>query len=140
MKINKKFITPLVLIGAIVIIFFIVIYVNLSPKTPVSLFNPNLNFSTGLCDSNIDPDSQPIAGILSQTWKNQNTLVVEGYVKTVCGGATITGDFTLEGNNLTLKYNIKTGDSVTMCNCPHKLIYEISDIENKDYSVSIVSG
>ena len=102
--------------------------------------SPVLNFSTGQCNSSIDPYSKPVEGILDKTWTNQNTMVVNGFVKTYCGGANISGDYSIEGSSLTLKYKIKTAEAVTSCICAHKLIYEISNLEKKDYSVSIVSG
>lgn len=97
---------------------------------------PELNFSTGACDEKIDPYSKPVAGILSQEWKD-NVLIVKTYLKTYCGGANITSDFNIEGSNLILNYNIKTEGPVTSCLCPHMLIYEISNLEHKDYTISI---
>ncbi len=104
--------------------------------------NPDLNFSVGICRlEDLDPYSPPWAGILNQTWKDQNTLVVNCYVKTFCGGAAITGDYALDGNNLTLKYKIEVGDTVTSCMCPHQLVYEIPNLDNSiNYSVFINAG
>jgi len=100
---------------------------------------PVLRFSAEGCrDFNIDPYSPPHDGILNKTWTNGNTLIVEAYVKTFCGGATITGDYTLEGNNLILKYRVKAEGPVTMCNCVHKVVYEISNLEKRNYSISII--
>jgi hypothetical protein len=129
---NKKIIITSIILGIILIIFVAVLITKpLLPK-------PNLKFSTSQCNSDIDPYSKPKKGILSQNWKNNKTLIIEGYVKTYCGGAEIDGDYNLEGNNLILKYKIKTGDAVTSCICAHKLIYEISNLKHKDYSISII--
>jgi len=100
---------------------------------------PYLKFSTSACDSNnTDIYSEPYAGILNQQWADDSTLIVDGYVKTYCGGADIYGDFSVEGNKLILKYDIKIGDAITSCNCYHKVRYSISNLEKKDYSISIV--
>ncbi len=127
---NKKITITSLIIGLIILVVFISGCINQ---------NPNLKFSTGQCDSDIDPYSEPRAGILNEEWNDDSTLIVEGYVKTLCGGAKIYGDYSVDGNNLILKYEIKTGNEVTNCNCPHKVIYEISNLEKKDYSISITS-
>lgn len=128
---NKKIIIALVFIGVIIIISIIF------TQHYFFVSNKNLGFSIGKCDSYIDPYSLPKEGILNQSWKNQDTLVVETYVKTYCGGATITGDYNVNRNNLILKYKIKLGDAVIKCFCTHKVTYEIPDLENKDYDISI---
>lgn len=98
---------------------------------------PTLTFSTGECNANIDPYTQPSAGILNQTWVSSDTLLIEGFVKTFCGGATIKGDYLVSGDGLILKYTIDAKGPVTSCNCTHEVEYRISGLEAKQYSVSI---
>jgi hypothetical protein len=98
---------------------------------------PTLTFSTGECNANIDPYTQPSAGILNQTWVSSDTLLVEGYVKTYCGGATIMGDYQVSGDDLILKYTIEAKGPVTSCNCTHKVEYRISGLVVKEFSISI---
>ncbi len=101
----------------------------------------NLKFTFGNCDDTlgIDPYFKPYSGILNKNWKDPNILVVECYVKTFCGGSKIFGEYELNGSSLVLMYQEEIEEIVTSCNCVHKLIYEISGLENKDYSVSLVN-
>ena len=99
----------------------------------------SLEFSTGKCDSNIDSYSGPVSGILSQTWSD-NTLLVEAYLKTYCGGAVISGSYEVKDNSLILEYKVKISGPVTTCVCTHKLIYKISKLEKKDYQISLIEN
>ena len=99
---------------------------------------PKLEFSGEGCDSNIDPYTSPHEGILSQEWSAPDTLVVKGYVKTYCGGAEIIGDYRLDGDHLTLLYHIKVKGAVTACNCTHRIVYHISGLEQRPYSISLI--
>lgn len=151
MKRNKKIITAIVVAAIVLVgvtlgkyllgkgIGFRATFLRKIFFTKPSGSSPTLNFSTEKCNLELDPYSFPHEGILKTVWENQNTLVVEGYVKTFCGGANIEGSFSLEGNNLILKYKIKTEGAVTKCNCAHKVIYKIANLEKKDYSISLVS-
>lgn len=100
---------------------------------------PQMKFSTAPCDQNIDPYSKPAAGMLDERWNDDGAFVAEAFVKTYCGGANITGSYTLQGNDLVLKYRITTGEAVTSCLCAHKLIYEFTDLQRKDYDVTLVA-
>jgi hypothetical protein len=99
---------------------------------------PELKFSTAACDQNIDPYSKPAAGMLDEKWNDDVTFVAEGFVKTYCGGADITGSYMLQGNDLILKYRIATGEAVTSCLCAHKVIYEFTNLQRNDYDVTLV--
>lgn len=98
----------------------------------------NLSFSVDKCDSNIDPYSPPQEGILNQRWSDDGNFIIEGFVKTVCGGAKITGNYSLSGNDLTLKYQISTSGPVTSCLCARKAIYEFKNIDHKDYNITLI--
>lgn len=101
---------------------------------------PNLEFSIGEeCDSSEEAYLPPVSGISSQKWTDYSTLVVKGFVKTFCGGAEITGNFSIDGNDLILKYGISIGNPVTSCICIHQVTYKISNLEHNDYSVSLIS-
>ena len=106
---------------------------------PLSLKSETvLEFSTGQCDSSVDPYSQPDAEVISQKWLNEGTLLVEGYLKTFCDGAEIRGSHEVKGNNLILKYKIEISGPVTECNCTHKLIYKILKLERENYQISLI--
>jgi hypothetical protein len=96
-----------------------------------------LTFSTGECNSNIDLYTQSSPGILNHNWVSSDTLLVEGFVKTFCGGATVKGDYQASGDDLILKYTIEAKEPVTSCNCTHKVEYRISGLVVKEFSISI---
>jgi hypothetical protein len=98
---------------------------------------PHLDFTTAPCIPTIDPYTQPPAGILNQTWTDHRMLSVEAYLKTYCGGAVISGDYTVQGDHLVLFYNVTAQGPVTSCLCTHRLVYTISNIEKREYRVTI---
>ena len=100
---------------------------------------PGLKFSAEGCATGMDGYSPPTAGISNSTWVSPDTLVVEGFVKTFCGGAAITGDYRVDGNNLILVYSVRAGPVVTTCNCARKVVYRISNLPRRNYSISITS-
>ena len=98
---------------------------------------PGLRFSAEGCATGMDGYGPPTAGVLNSIWVSQDTLVVEGLVKTFCGGATITGDYRVRGNDLVLVYSVKPGLVVTTCNCARKVVYRISNLPCQNYLISI---
>ena len=122
----------------ITLIFVIVILIISGCAKQADEKQPDLKFSIEKCYEDVGPTSEvPADGILNNEWVNEDTMLIEGFVKTYCGGAEITGDYGIEGNNIILKYNIEIGQAITRCICLHKLIYEISNLEHKDYSISM---
>lgn len=85
----------------------------------------------------MDGYGPPTAGVLNSTWVSPDTLVVEGFVKTFCGGAAIAGDYRVNGNDLILVYSVKPGLVVTTCNCVRKVVYRISNLPRQNYLISI---
>jgi hypothetical protein len=98
----------------------------------------DLKFFTESCALDLDPYRPPREGILSSKWTSQNTLYIEGYVKEARDGVTLTGDYQIRGDKLILTYKVHIGTVVTPCLCTHKIVYEISGLEHKDYSISIM--
>lgn len=133
-KINWKHI---IILSALVIIAGSgILWFSTKQKT-----NPSrLEFSTGVCDSSIDPYSKPNAGIINQKWLAKNTLLVEGFLKTFCGGVKIKGNHEVKDEKLILTYKIETGEAVTSCLCAHKIIYQISNLARKNYQISLVAA
>ncbi|NYZ74112.1 hypothetical protein H0O00_03140 [Candidatus Micrarchaeota archaeon] len=117
-------------IAALIIILMLVF--------PGCVSQPELRFSTAPCDQDMDPYAKPAAGMLDDRWEDDGTFVAEGFVKTYCGGANITGSYMLQGNDLVLKYRITTGEAVTSCLCAHKVIYEFTNLQRRDYNVTLV--
>ena len=84
-----------------------------------------------------DPYELSQEGVIQSTWVTSETLKIEAYVKEVCDGSTITGDYQLNGNDLILLYKVQVGPVVTACRCTHQITYEISDLDHQDCSISI---
>jgi hypothetical protein len=97
---------------------------------------PVLEFVAGGCDQAMDPYTEPWQGISGQSWAN-NVLTVSAFLKTLCEGITFSGDYQLNGNNLALSVSLSHGVIEGECYCARKLTYKISNIENKNYSISI---
>ena len=132
----------LIIILIILIITLTSAFYIISNKEDSNAINTkqNLNFTVGECNSEIDPYTNPMFGIISKEWLNENTLLIKAYLKTYCGGVEIRGDFKIKGDKLILEYDFITGEYLTQCNCAHELNYEISNLEKKDYSISFNSG
>ncbi|HVN66644.1 MAG TPA: hypothetical protein VMT31_08535 [Methanomicrobiales archaeon] len=96
---------------------------------------PILEFSTGACTQNIEPYIPPEAGILEMIWENETTLRIDGFVKTFCGGAEISGDYAFREDNITLFYTITTPGPVTSCLCAHGVRYRIKGLPKGEYRV-----
>ncbi len=109
---------------------------NVSPANAAA-GKVSMNFSV---DENscagMNPYTPPKYGILSSRWEG-NTLVVEGFVKTFCGGVVITGDYSLQGNNLKLYFRTRAPGPVTTCNCAHGIRYEFTGLEHKEYYITL---
>ncbi len=98
---------------------------------------PGLAFSVEGCTSAVNAYTAPSEGILNSSWASQDVLVVEGYLKTFCSGAIISGDYRSAEDNLFLTYSVTTIGPVTTCNCAHKVSYRISGLEHRQYSIFI---
>ncbi len=96
---------------------------------------PVLDFSTGACTRDLDGYSPPEAGIFETAWEDDDTFRVDGFVKTYCGGAEISGDYVLSGNTITLLYNITITGPITRCLCAHGVRYRITGLPKSEYRV-----
>lgn len=126
-----RFLIPALLLAAIILGFITVM---------TATHWGTLKFS----DEGCDPDQQgrhpygpPREGILGFAWMTENTLVVEAYIKTHVEGARIGGDYRLEGNHLRLLYQDKAAGPATIMTCPHRVVYQISNLRQDDYLISI---
>lgn len=98
---------------------------------------PVLEFSTGACTDDQDAYTPPEAGILETIWEDDYTLRVDGYVKTYCGGAEISGDFFVRGNSVALFYTITTPGPVTRCLCTRGVRYRITGLHRGEYTIDL---
>ena len=115
-----------------ILLFFVVFLVGCIEMPGFPGSGASLKFSVPGCD--VDDYGEPEAGVMNSEWV-ENTLVVDVYLKTYCKGASIAGDFVLEGNVLTLLYSV-TGREMD-CVCAHKLVYEFSSLEKKEYDIRV---
>jgi hypothetical protein len=98
---------------------------------------PVLEFSTGECTRDMDPYTPPEAGVLETIWEDGNTLQVNGFVKTYCGGAEISGDYAIDGDDITLFYTITTPGPVTSCLCTRGVSYRIAGLPRGEYRIAL---
>jgi len=134
----KKGIIVLVVVILIIIAVLGVYYMSFySEEVDEEKQEVILNFSTGGCSENIEPYTKPWAGIISEEWINDDSLLIKGYVKTFCEGAEIKGDVKVKGDKIILKYEIKEVGFVSGCNCVHGINYKISNLNKKDYLIII---
>jgi len=99
---------------------------------------PVLEFSTGACSRELDAYTPPEAGVLETIWEDESTLRVNGFIKTYCGGAEISGDYALRGDTITLLYTIITPGPVTSCLCTRGMRYRITGLQRGEYRIDIV--
>ena len=98
---------------------------------------PVLEFSSTACNQEIEPYTPPEAGILETIWENETTLRVNGFIKTYCGGAEISGDYQIWGDSLTLLYNVTTPGPVTSCLCTRGMRYRIMGLRRAGYGIAL---
>ena len=84
----------------------------------------------------IEPYLPPEAGVLETVWE-EDTLRIDGFVKTFYGGAEISGDYAPGGDTITLYYTITTTGEVTLCFCAHGVHYQITGLPKGEYHVVI---
>jgi len=118
-----------------VLVLFLVLLLPLAGCVQEVVRPPVLEFSTGACTRSIEPYLPPEAGILETVWENESTFRADGFVKTYCGGAEISGDYALSGNTITLLYNITTPGPITRCLCAHGVMFRITGLPQGEYRV-----
>ncbi|MDP2922409.1 MAG: hypothetical protein Q8O30_01635 [Candidatus Omnitrophota bacterium] len=118
-----------------IILLFIVISLNLSAKETAI-------FAQVFTDKGCGPDTQKDENgsffvrppHYNQQW-NGDTLILECYVNENCAAKIENFGYSVENNILRLRYKPYIfGDSAN-CMCDHKLIYEISGLEKKTYTI-----
>ncbi len=103
-------------------------------STPPPTIKPTVSLSIKYCVDSMDEFDPKI----TQKWINENTLEVKTQVMSYCGGATIsTPSFSLNNDKLTLKYQEKIGEAITLCVCPHQLTYTINNLPKKEYKIVV---
>lgn len=111
------------------------------------------SFSVGECVKDVNPHSGSTSGIIGQKFDENGKLVINGFIKGICSGDSISGDLDVEEDSILLFYSIrrsKTSDLYANglmskeqyrreCSCSQRVQYTIQNIEKKQYTVSIRS-
>lgn len=126
---SRIVILALILTGAILIAVVLVSIYGMNEHSR------NLAFSYETCGADVDPYGYPYEGVLNYAWE-QDTLVIEAFAKkALCGGARAAGDYQVEDDNLILLYSLNGRQ--TDCSCAFQLVYRISGLAQRQYSISI---
>ncbi|MEM4703351.1 MAG: hypothetical protein QXP53_02615 [Candidatus Pacearchaeota archaeon] len=98
-----------------------------------------LDFNSGPCDESVNVYNQSELGIKRVTWLDNNTLLVEVYIRLVCACENVTkGDYEINGTKIVLKYKVDAvSDVCATCMCVHKLDYKFTNLEKKDYQFEL---
>jgi len=89
------------------------------------------------CGADVEPYGRPYEEIQRIEWVSDTSLRIEGYVRAPCGGVRIRGAFDIDGDDLILEYKVRTGRAVTECGCAHAVVYEFTNLELREYAISI---
>ena len=92
----KKMLIGIVLVLAIIFVIWAMNY-NLGEKTDFD--KENVKFIRAGCDPGLKLRGSVIHGILNQTWINENTLFVNGYIVSSCEGSTMRGSYEINKDN-----------------------------------------
>ena len=76
--------------------------------------------------------------IISKQWQG-DTLVVKAEVNSYCNGSVLSGNYSIDGNNIILSYKDTPSATVTRCLCRKELTYNVG-IPQGDYLISLVDG
>jgi hypothetical protein len=99
----------------------------------------NLDFMVNQCDEAISGYSDDQLGVKEVVWQDDNTLKISAYVGTYCGGEDLVyPNYSINSSDLVLKYKRTISSSVTQCVCAREIVYKISNLPKKDYTVSLM--
>lgn len=104
--------------------------------TSISFADPALDFRSEDCDQKVNAYNDLVLEKSNSTiWKNENTLLIERHVRVNCADVIENGNYSIKDNELLLTYNTIKCSPCAKCICAKKLIYEISNLEKKDYKI-----
>jgi hypothetical protein len=95
--------------------------------------NPNLSFSFNHCSESGDGMDR----VISSEWLSDDRLIIKGIVNPNCATTWLFGDYRINENSLSLIYS-PVSMYFMACVCSHKVEYEISGIERKEYEIQFL--
>jgi|GEM_PF-7119596 len=101
---------------------------------------PSLNFTTAPGDQGLDEYSEPQAAVTGQKWIDRKMFYIKEDVKTWCAGGRITGNFTIDRNNLNLLYSVIPNAPVPSYLCSHNVTNTLTNLEYRNYKISLKGG
>jgi hypothetical protein len=127
-KKSKRLLFSLIILAIVIIIIL-----------PLLIFNKNKNFefSAGECNNSLAAHDKAQQGIREINWLNDTTIQINAVVSINCANKIKGGDYNQDGNDLALKYKTSWSYFMASCMCAHELNYKISNIERKDYNITI---
>lgn len=108
----------------------------------------NLDYYKVVCEDSFDEEKYTyIDRIIDSTWIDNRLIINLGKYDN-CGYTDSKGNYLINGDTLILQYDYKTitsvefGDTVevffvTMCDCPLRFHYEISNLNKKEYFIKL---
>jgi len=102
-----------------------------------------LAFRAERCDDTLDAYNPENAGVKETTWLDDTTLEVVAYVSTNCAKNVESGDYSIEGSNITLRYyspKCIVGELCTSCYCLSRVVYRFTDLQREEYAFALESS
>lgn len=107
---------------------------NIAKDSVVEVITGDLKFGKTLCSKKLE-NKEDVEKIISK-WEN-DILIAESVIETNCAMVEVTGDYEVKGDELILKC-IETHKGVAKCLCRYKVIFSISNLEKKEYKISLM--
>ena len=100
---------------------------------------PKLEFSFRDCDQFVGTETREKLGVDEVQWLGSTTLLIKAFVNINCAESMMGGDFEIDGNTVTLKYQHTKCTECTSCECIHELTYQFTNLERRDYQFKLSS-
>ena len=97
-----------------------------------------LEFSSGPCNTSIDPYDQSNLGIKEVKWLDETILEIKAYVSINCMEEIEDGDYRIEGNKIILTYKSpRCKEICAECLCAHELTYKFLNLKRRNYQFEL---
>jgi len=96
------------------------------------------DFSYGSCEDEISPYDESQLGVKQAIW-DKDELKVTAFITINCADSIGDGSYIIDGNKITLGYDLTKCDTCTTCLCAHKLIFILNNINKTVYDFELKS-